>query len=321
MGDKTAITWTDATWNPVTGCTPVSEGCRNCYAKRVHERFNKTPFSEVVCHPERLAAPLRWKRPRRIFTVSMGDLFHPDVPDEFIDRVFAVMTLCPQHTFQVLTKRAERMHLYLCNARLSCNVVAASNRTAMGEECTAHSPILATLASISRSFPHRLPVPPPNTWLGVTCENQAAADERIPLLLKTPAAVRFVSMEPMLGPVDIERYMLSDYDKAAHNSQMTGNECRTNKLDWVIVGGESGPGARPCHPDWVRSIRDQCVARNVPFHFKQWGDAVEYGCALDGHPWKEAGWSPAAKRHGNTLDGKQWLEFPGDTVEMRREQK
>jgi protein gp37 len=229
MGDNTGIEWTDATWNPTTGCTKVSAGCKHCYAERDWARLVHLPsykgraFTDVACHEERLSQPLRWQKPRMIFVNSMSDLFHPDVPDEFVSHVFKVMRDSPQHTFQVLTKRAERMRDFL---------------------------------SV------RYPVPLPNVWLGISVEDQSAADERIPLLLDTPAAVRWISAEPLLGSVDLWPMLIP---------HMNHGEDR-DPLDWVVVGGESGPKARPMHPNWARSLRDQCAAAGVPFLFKQWGE-------------------------------------------------
>ena len=221
----TSIEWTDESWNPVTGCSHVSEGCRNCYAERLALRKLQPydtglPWTKqnakvnVKLHPERLGRPLRWRKPRRVFVNSMSDLFHERVPVEFIDRVFASMALCPRHTFQILTKRPVRMLAYV-HLRQYWSEMAL-----------------------------------PNVHRGVSVENQETADERIPLLLKTPASVRFVSAEPLLGPID-----LSPYIKAG--------------IDQVIVGGESGPGARPMHPEWARSIRDLCLDTDAAFFMKQ----------------------------------------------------
>jgi protein gp37 len=241
----TAIEWTDATWNPVTGCTKVSLGCAHCYAERITERFGRQKFTDVVLHPERLDIPLRWKKPRRVFVNSMSDLFHEDAPDEFIGKVWEVMEEASAHTFQILTKRAGRMHMWV--------------------DEKAHAYL-------------------PNVWLGVSVEDQERADERIPLLVDTPAAVRFVSCEPMLGPVDIRESLTVDW---RGNNQEAPDGLPA--LDWVIVGGESGPGARPMQPEWARSIRDQCVAAGVPFFFKQWGGRTPKagGRELDGRTWEE----------------------------------
>lgn len=251
MADKTLIEWADATWNPIVGCSVVSPGCTNCYAMKLAHRFNLVAGSiywglthdgasvwngAVSFNDKVLNQPLSWKRPRRIFVNSMGDLFHDNVPDDWIDRVFAVMALAPQHTFLVLTKRAPRMRRY----------ITAIGRTAC---------IATEVLRIDRDQPlELLRWPLPNVWLGVSAEDQARADERIPRLLETPAAKRFVSCEPLLGPIHLARFNLP---------------CT---LDWVIAGGESGAGARPMHPDWARGLRDQCAAAGVPFFFKQWGE-------------------------------------------------
>lgn len=237
----TKIEWTDEVWNPVTGCTKVSQGCKNCYAERIAERFwGDRKFTDVQCHEDRLEIPLHWKKPRKIFVNSMSDLFHPAVPFDFVDEVFAAIWKADQHTYQILTKRPERMHDYFKRGNWM------------------------------------LDYPLSNVWLGVSCEDQKAADERIPWLLKTPAAVRFVSYEPALGPVDFETYIEQ-------------GEYEEPPLDWIIAGGESGPGARPAHPDWFRSVRDQCVEAGVPFFFKQWGgvDKNAAGRLLDGREWNE----------------------------------
>lgn len=228
----TKIEWCDVTWNPVTGCTKISAGCKHCYAERFAERFRGVPGHpyeagfDVMLKPERLSQPLKWRKPRRVFVNSMSDLFHKDVPWWFIDQVFATMAACPQHTFMVLTKRAGQMRMY-CQA-----YQALAN----------HAERIEVL---------------PNLWLGVSVENQAAADERIPLLLSTPAAVRFVSAEPLLGPIDIA-WALHKF----HSVTPT-------LLDWVIAGGESGPKSRPMDIAWARSLRDQCRASGVPFFMKQ----------------------------------------------------
>jgi protein gp37 len=252
MADHSAIEWTDATWNPVRGCVKVSPGCAHCYAETFAERFRGVkghPYEQgfdLRLVPEQLAAPLSWKKPRRVFVNSMSDLFQDGVPDEYIDRVFAVMALAPQHTFQVLTKRAERMRAYL----------ASDNRAGFIAGAQTHPPI--GLAE----FEIRFPVwPLPNVWLGVSVENQHFANERIPLLLQTPAAVRFISAEPLLGPLELawEGYGPYEYGYLREG------------LDWVIVGGESGHGARPFAHDWCRAIIAQCKATGVACFVKQLG--------------------------------------------------
>ncbi len=230
MADKSAIEWTDATWNPVTGCTKVSPGCKYCYAERLAARLQvmgnmryRNGFA-VTLHPDQLALPVRWSQPRQIFVNSMSDLFHEAVPEEYIRRVFDVMVRADWHIFQVLTKRAER---------------------------------LGALAP-------RLPWPA-NVWQGVSIEN-ARYTHRIEHLRKVPAAVRFLSLEPLLGPIP--------------NLPLDG-------IQWVIVGGESGPRHRRIEASWVREIREQCLAAGIPFFFKQWGGqtAKTGGRLLDGRTW------------------------------------
>lgn len=249
----TGIEWCDETWNPVTGCSKVSQGCKFCYAERDWARLVHLPaykgrkFTDVACHPDRLNQPLRWAKPRRVFVNSMSDLFHEDVPFEFIDQVFAVMALAKQHVFQVLTKRPARMLEYMKRLGKSAALLDTAARS-MGYTFEFHGKYLVAW-------------PIPNVWLGVSVEDQATADERIPLLMQTPAAVRWVSAEPLLGPVDICEYI-----------EWRNTIANERSLSWVVVGGESGPNARPMHPDWARSLRDQCAAAGVPFLFKQWGE-------------------------------------------------
>lgn len=218
MSDHSSIEWTNATWNPVTGCTKVSAGCKNCYAERFAERFRGVPGHpfeqgfDIRLWPERLDIPLRWRTPRLIFVNSMSDLFHPKVPDDFIQAAFATMEAAPQHTFQILTKRPER--------------VAAS----------------------AADLPW-----PANVWMGVSVED-ARVLGRVELLRRVPAAVRFLSCEPLIG-------------------SLRGLDLRG--IDWVIVGGESGPGAREMRPEWVHELRRECHVAAVPFFFKQWGGVIK----------------------------------------------
>ena len=234
----TKIAWTDETWNPITGCTPVSEACKFCYAKRMTERFGGD-FSKVTLHPGRLEIPLRWRKPRQVFVCSMGDLFHEDVPDEFIDRVFATMALAYRHTFQVLTKRPERMRDYMSGSSLGYTgspdkvprwVYVEGQAQKLYEEQHGTDP--------SEWLSVKLPLP--NVWLMVSVENQKAADERLPILMETSAAVRGVSLEPLLGPLSIEPYLpvteAVSYKAARGCLRLNG----LPRLDWVIVGGESG---------------------------------------------------------------------------------
>lgn len=292
---KTKIEWADEVWNPVTGCSKVSQGCKNCYAETIAQRFwGERKFTDVQLHPERLDEPIHWRKPRRVFVNSMSDLFHDDVPGSFIADVLHVInhSFCNHHTFMVLTKRPDRMMRFF--------------RDNPGEII-------------------------PNLWLGVSVENQAAADERIPLLLQTPAAVRFVSCEPMLGPVDLRKVICSDGDELGPELQNLG---MGSEIDWVICGGESGPHARPMHPDWARGLRDQCLIAGVPFFFKQWGKYVpnEEGCGSPGYRFNNAHiavskdgtvnrtWqgddgasimAGAGKaKAGRVLDGRTWDEYP-----------
>ena len=285
----TKIEWTDETWNPVTGCTKISPGCAHCYAERMAKRLAgrfgypaDEPF-RVTLHPERLDTPLRWRKPRRVFVCSMGDLFHKDVPDGWIYEILGIMALAQRHTFQVLTKRAARMYNYLSGFKGRTDIMAAA--MCINENLRLHIDTEA------------IEWPLPNVWLGVTAESQEAADERIPLLLQTPAAVRFVSCEPLLGPIDLG---LVDENGGPNDF------ARLSGLDWVIVGGESGPGARPMYPDWARSLRDQCQAAGVPFFFKQWGAFKP----LRARHWLEAGWDPDSRKGGRILDGRTWDEMP-----------
>jgi protein gp37 len=234
MGEGSAIEWTDATWNPVTGCSKVSAGCAHCYAERFSVRLqamgqaNYCNGFKVTMHPRMLDTPEKWRQPRHIFVNSMSDLFHEEVPVDFIRAVFRTMVRADWHRYQVLTKRADR------------------------------------LVELAPSLPW-----PRNVWMGVTVENEQFLS-RIDRLRETPAKVKFLSLEPLLGP-------LSGLD--------------LNGIDWVIVGGESGPGARPMQPDWVRAIRDECVRLRVPFFFKQWGGVQK-------------------KKAGRELDGRAWDQMP-----------
>ncbi|MFQ5729314.1 MAG: DUF5131 family protein [Waddliaceae bacterium] len=230
MGN-TKIEWCDKVWNPVTGCRKVSRGCENCYAESIANRFwGDRKFTDVIIHSNRFNQPLSWKKPSRIFVNSMSDLFHDDVSDEIIFSIFKIMKAAHWHTFMVLTKRPKRM----------CKIVAR----------------------IRSCFPDRLD----HIWLGVSVEDQKTADDRIPLLVITPARYRFVSAEPLLGPVDFKEMWGVGY-----NQSYPG--IRLKFVDQVIVGGESGPKARPMQVEWVRSIRDQCRVANVAFFMKQGSQA------------------------------------------------
>ncbi|MFC7593597.1 DUF5131 family protein [Nonomuraea antimicrobica] len=258
MNLNTAIEWTDTSWNPVRGCTKVSEGCDHCYAEAIDNRWNGPgAFTNVRLVREVLDAPLRWRDPRMVFVNSMGDLFHDAVPDDFIVEVFTRMWWAPKHTFQVLTKRHARMAALLPRIE---------------EQLRAREADLALLDA-----PTPLVWPLPNVWLGVSVESQRWADIRIPALLRTPAAVRFLSVEPLLGPVDLSRWLGVEWMESFQGwgaellASLAGRVGPGGGVGWVIAGGESGPGARPPHPDWLRTLRDQCQAAEVPFFFKQWG--------------------------------------------------
>jgi len=297
------IEWTDKSWNIISGCTKVSPGCDNCYAigmsrrlqsmeGKVGEKYSGTVEGDnwtgkVTCHEDLLELPLRWKKPSRIFVNSMSDLFHDDVPVTFIKEVLQTILLCPQHIFQVLTKRPMRMSVVM--------------RSIYASSMTTDAKGLVPLTTI------------PNLWLGVSCENRPMWDQRIHHLKRTPAAVRFVSYEPALGDlgkVDLEG------------------------INWIIAGGESGPNARPSHPDWFRSLRDQCVVAGVPYFFKQHGQWLHESevtglplttderatffqenlgrlpeCFLSSdckNMWFKVG----KKQAGRLLDGIEWNEYP-----------
>ena len=350
MADKTGIEWTDATWNPIAGCNDVSEGCRNCYARGMARRLEAMGSAKyagltvlqgshvvwtgkIAFDEDALLQPLRWKRPRMIFTNSMSDLFHENVTDEMRDRIFAVMAVCPQHTFQVLTKRPERMRAYFASAAYANVQLRACD---MVQEWITKNGGVEGLTRVFRNMSLSLSRnnhavradfewPLPNVWLGVTVENQEAADERIPLLLQMPAAVRFLSCEPLLGAITLPLHTdcaivsadgidtVSGPDKIWRCSickgfyksvqdGAPGRERDVPAIDWVIVGGESGkgPGIRPMHPDWVRSLRDQSATAGVPFFFKQWGEFAEVDeVAADRAP--ERTWIVGAEPIAGTL--------------------
>lgn len=342
---KSTIEWTDETWNPIAGCTKVSAGCKHCYAERMAkrlvamgvEKYDGTVGEDghwtgsIRFDYDALETPFKWRKPRRVFVNSMSDLFHEAVPWHFIQDVFWTMRETPWHTYQVLTKRPERMRDYV---------------------------------------QHREPAGVPrNVWLGVSVEDQEAADARIPYLLDIPACVRFLSCEPLLGPVDLGLKLNSDFPWDSRWVRLTQPvwadlpflnrgklvaqpgiyRTHSNKhgalsvetsggllgvkpsefevlptIDWVICGGESGPGARPMHPEWVRSLRDQCVAAGVPFFFKQWGQwmSEEAALGLVGDDYDLSKKRPivahneifyrfGTKNAGRLLDGREWNEFPG----------
>ena len=340
MGAKSGIEWTDATWEPVTGCTLVSDGCRNCYAAALAAgRMQHHPSmaglarrnaagvaaftGEVRFNEAWLTQPLRWRKPVTIFVCSRGDLFHEAVPDAWIDRVFAVMALAPQHFFRVLTKRPERMRAYLSAARAHPVGLAALDQTFRSMQENPDSKV-GDGCVLQGDIAHLKEWPLPNVGLGVSVEDQATADARIPLLLATPAAMRFVSAEPLLGAVDLRRVRRfpiapREFFDALRGSCWTDQDELPNadpswdwpgrpldppaKIDEVIAGGESGAGARPMHPDWARGLRDQCAAADVPFFFKQWGERLPVGQHLPGY----------GKVHGGTAvtPGRMKLHYGG----------
>ncbi|HFD80022.1 MAG TPA: phage Gp37/Gp68 family protein [Gammaproteobacteria bacterium] len=321
----TLIEWTDETWNPVSGCSRVSQGCKNCYAERMWKRLSAQnmpyagrDFTNVRCHHDRLTMPLHWRKPRKVFVCSMGDLFHEQVPDGFLLAVFDVIRTCyardAGHVFQVLTKRPERLLEFCQRLRFD-----GSGNGGKGRMWLADTPdgggyrVMGGLGQFGLG----------NVWLGVSAENQSTADERVPLLMRTPVGLgkRFVSCEPLLGPVDLRalrctRGMPID----ALDPEMPGR-----RIDWVIAGGESGPRARPMHPYWVRSLRDQCREADAAFFFKQWGTwlpASEDGqgdrgrllrmtLAGDGESGDRGAWRRTGKTAaGRSLDGEILMEFP-----------
>lgn len=375
----TAIEWTRGedgsagmTWNPLVGCRAYSPGCAHCYAETMSKRLRamaekdiadgkdpgrKRHYINVINDkgrwnggvelvPEALTDPFSWKKPRRVFVNSMSDLFYGDaaderaakaggypfepVPFEYIDKVFAIMALCPQHTFQILTKRPERMSEY-CSTRTCHPFLIPKAAKELGQA------VDVDIWRAGMSWPLL------NVWLGTSCENQATAEERIPHLLRCPAAVRFLSCEPLLGPIDIKnfenRYWRCDsceqaYDFAcAEGRDLSNSECSDcdggrygemqRTLHWVIVGGESGSNARPMHPDWARSLRDQCQAAGVAYFFKQWGEwspmsttdgrqLLPFGSyVVPGDGGNGFGFIRSGKKAaGRLLDGRTWDEFP-----------
>ena len=380
------IEWTERSWNPILGCSIVSPGCTNCYAMRTAHRLGRNPATpdydgltrlvngkpvwtgemRLAAH-DVLTAPLRRRTPTTWFVNSMSDLFAEGVQDAWLDQIFAVMALTPQHTYQVLTKRPERMRAYINQAvgRIADGIIAM--RRERGDTDM-------TVVPLAHIRPGHSWWPLPNVWLGVSTEDQTRADERIPILLDTPAAVRWISAEPLLGAIDGRRWMpakrkafrpggeefladhyymttcehcgwtgsseLCGFDSYGDDADVICPACHRSiagddggpSLDWVVAGGESGPGARPMHPDWARQLRDHCAAAGVPFFFKQWGEwaprdawvpgpAIQRAIMRDGSPVPEdavpqdvGGWrfervgKKAADRH---LDGVIHDAMPG----------
>ena len=306
---QTKIEWTDKVWNPDTGCTKVSQGCKNCYAEREWKRLSANPktvyfgreFTNVQCHPHMLLRPLQWKKPARIFVNSMSDLFHEEVPQSFIDNVYAVMALCSQHTFQILTKRPERMQEYLLD------VMCVESRRHDIASAATHFGYVRNVDALYDSIVEKTEHPLPNVWFGVSVEDQATANERIPVLINTPAAVRWISAEPLLAPVDLEPYIQG--------------------LDWVVVGGETGKIARPVSDRWIKELLNVCETNGKAFNFKQWGEwhpvIFEDGdqiaifnynnlktCEVDGYSYARVG----KRNSGRLLNGVLYDNYPDEVT-------
>lgn len=338
MSDKSGIEWTEATWNFLIGCLKKSKGCMNCYAILVAWRMIHNPNAKIAkkfagtvakdnagnlnwtgrinFDEDTLALPLKWEEPRNIFVNSLSDLFHPNVKDEWIDAAFAVMAFCYWHTFQILTKHPERAVEYFANME--------SRMNAIGDQAFERFGWTFSGDATSDDFV-QFNLPLANVQILASVEDQPTADERIPQLLRILAAVRGISAEPLIGPIVLKPEW---------------TEIEFPRLDWVIVGGESGSKARPMHPDWVRSLRDQCVAADVPFFFKQWGKYLPLGTVIDGDEvidrtavFDQDGhrllpdccgndydvepnqiavrFGPVGKKAaGRMLDGREWSEYP-----------
>jgi protein gp37 len=376
--------WWTKRWNPITGCTKCSPACDNCYAERLHTQRHKAlltgkhmpecyaePFDHVRFLPERLVDPLHWRKPQRVFPCNMSDIFHAEIDDRRRDLMFGAMAMATQHVFTPLTKRWERMAEYMGGADIIERIARACGQR-WGDDAYHH------IAALSW--------PLPNVWLGATIWDQASADRAVPILLSTPAAKRFVSVEPMLGPVDVAPYLPGSYECALTCGHREGASSRpevrclecgfqgldtyevwgdgnteicpkcgnvdapepvcpecgtgmvqehpdTQYLDWVICGGETGANARPMHPDWPRSLRDQCQDAGVPFFFKQWGEWApgeedgkhdHINITTSGADWDKLPMEELSRemiraksmlrvgnrRAGRVLDGRTWEEVP-----------
>lgn len=300
MGSK--IDWTDEVWSVVTGCTPVSPGCKHCYAERIIDRFpvihetkpkndvagmEATPryFSDVHLHPNRLEKPFHWRKSKKIFVVSMGDLFHPDVPFAFIAAVFGVMAACPQHIFQLLTKRPARMlkfFKWVSSVEYPDSWKCSTGSTTIPPTKVCIDQTCNYLPSWEKHIKEEdweRPWPLKNVWIGVTVENQKMADERIPILLQCLAVLRFVSIEPMLSSIDM-----------ADAAGVTYWDDPSAGIGWAICGAESGTDRRTADISWIRSLRDQCINANIPFFLKQMDDSngqLEKMPILDGKVWDQ----------------------------------
>lgn len=335
MAYKTSIEWTDRTWNPITGCSWESRGCDNCYAARLAStRMKSHPSREgltdgkgnfngqVRFNKQWLEQPFRWKKPSRIFVCAHADLFHPAVPDGWIMMLLNVMYQCPSHTFQVLTKRPERMREFLDrwmdyaeedpSPKLARGPeeVRATHKSGRGQLFAAY--LDAMLEQEGGKIPDGAAFPPydwmegmrywplwpENVWFGVSAEDQPSADRRVAELVKIRGVTRWVSLEPLLAPVDMSPWV---FDRDREIRRLVNGPACLNRdqadasvgrpLDWVVVGGESGPNARPMNPEWARSLRDRCADSKVPFFFKQHGGAT-------------------SKSGGRELDGEEWSQMP-----------
>ena len=275
---NTGISWTDTTWNPTTGCSHVSPGCVNCYAEQLSRRFKRTtkPWTaqnapeNVQTHADRLTEPFAWRKPRRVFVDSMSDLFHEQIPDDFIAEVFAIMGLASWHTFQVLTKRPERMAALLSSVAFrELMSYHTFSWTDIADDAAQRAGLVDPLNRLTTDWraQEHATLPLRNVWLGVSVEDQRRAEERIPILLDTPAAVRFLSCEPLLGPLELFAF----FDSPLRNESLTalGHGSPVPGIDWIIAGGESGPKRRTMELDWARSLMVQCASAGVPFFFKQ----------------------------------------------------
>ena len=325
MADGSKIEWTDSTWNIVTGCSVLSPGCTNCYAMRLagtrlrdhpsRERLtqevngNHIWTGEVRLNVEWMTQPIQWTKPRRIFVCAHGDLFHDHVPSGWIDMVFAVMALCPQHIFQVLTKRSGRMRAYLNDPETPQRV--AARILELGPEWGVRGEAMfEPLAELEDEHqPEHVTWPLSNVWAGVSAEDQERWDERVSDLSETLATIRWVSAEPLLGLIEPGPFGLA-------------------WVDWLVVGGESGPGARPMQPDWARGLRDTALREGARFHFKQWGVWAPKDESPSGDAVRRAESEKSLRvlnaehggrvimermskdRAGRTLDGRTWDEFP-----------
>lgn len=339
----TKIEWATKVWNPITGCTPISDGCKDCYAKKMASRlqgrrgYDKANPFKITIHPEdKFLEPLKWRKPANVFVCSMGDLFHKDVPTAEIDKVFAIAAILPQHNFMFLTKRPERMAEYF--------TIPAKQLSERWSDAIIEMGISGKnedVDSVAAYLHNRCALgwPLKNIWLGVSVENQKTADERIHYLNEISAAVKFVSCEPLLLEINFEKSLGDSLKWHAGGLK--------NCISWVIAGGETGHNARPVHPDWVRSLRDQCENDGIPFFFKGWGEYKQMDMTSLLKPfdiaeskknkwtlWKDSNdiifelididgdfactseeecipiQKVGKKQSGDLLDGKQYHEFP-----------